>query len=148
MCGRGANTIINMSVSLVILEVWNCFSRRKVGFLCSLINSRPNIWVKPVFSYTALNICFLLYICIPNLFLFLCNGTQVVVRRRHDMAKILILSSYPIQHIQYVWVILHHSPFNIPFSFCNVLHFAEVTQISHILSFLSFLILFLFFFCL
>ena len=62
------------------------------------------------------------------------------------MAKILIFSFYRIQHIQYVWVIHNHFLFTLFSSFCNVLNFMAITQISYILTFFSFLILFCFFF--
>lgn len=79
MDDRRAKTIINMSIFIATLEICNCFSRKKIGIPCSLINSRLNIWVKPVFLYIALNMCFFLFICISNLFFFCISGRKLLV---------------------------------------------------------------------
>lgn len=49
---------IDMSVFIAILEIYDYFLERKVGFSCCLINSNLNMLVKPVFLYTILNMCF------------------------------------------------------------------------------------------
>lgn len=72
-------SIINTGIFIAVLKIADGFSKQKVSFLFSLINSKLDIKVKLVFTSTNWGIDFYFCLCIYNfLFLFAFKQTSVI----------------------------------------------------------------------
>ncbi len=72
---------ISTDTSMVALKIADSFSKRKVSFPYSLINSRPDMRVKPIFVCTTLDMGLYFCICIYHFSFFLAFKRAWVVGR-------------------------------------------------------------------
>ena len=68
--------IISTGIHIAILMIFDSFLKQKVCFLYCLINSRPNIKVKLIFTYMTLGMSFYFYIFIYHFLFFYCSNRR------------------------------------------------------------------------